>query len=201
MHSPYAPSSIILGMGDGVTVSLGIQNGQINYVSSNKCTIVCGMGEFFDIVRVTKDLTVIKAHHGFMFTGNFRHAGVRNVARNGFESDLLDHFNQKMSSTLDSESWSSPNQRNAAVVEMLCNFPGLNKLCRFHCTTEILKSKMRPPLDTVGFVDCLPNPPRYKGNRGPDVKQRATRSCQLCIQVHNNSYAAQQCKGRNNCQR
>jgi hypothetical protein len=159
------------------------------------------MGEFFDIVRVTKDLTVIKAHHGFMFTGDFPHAGIQNVAGHGPESDLLDHFNQKMLSTLDHESWSSPEHRNAAIVEMLCNFPGLSKLCGFHCTTEILKSKMRPPLDTVGFVDRLPNPPWYKGTRGCNVKQHATRSCQLCIQVHNNSYAAQQCKGRNNCQR
>jgi hypothetical protein len=179
MCSPYAPSSIILGMGEGAKLSLGVQKDQISQVGEKKCMVIGGTGETFDIVRETKYLAVIRTEHGFMFTGDFRHAGVRNVSRQSPDNRLLELLNDKVTHTLGDESLSSQKQLTK-IVDMLCNFPNLNKLCRFHCTTQLLDDKMKPLLNTVGFTGCLPNPPRSKGERGPDKKKRKTRSCQFC---------------------
>ena len=49
--------------------------------------------------------------------------------------------------------------RTKAVVELMCNFPNLNKLCRLHCSTEMLKGHIQIPENTIGFDGCLPNVP------------------------------------------
>lgn len=45
------------------------------------------------------------------------------------------------------------------IISMMCKFPNLHKICRFHCSTEPLRGPLRIPRNTVGFVDCRPNPP------------------------------------------
>jgi len=45
------------------------------------------------------------------------------------------------------------------VISMMCSFENLDKICRFHCSTEPIRSLLRIPRNTVGFVDCFPNPP------------------------------------------
>lgn len=42
---------------------------------------------------------------------------------------------------------------------MLCEFPNLNKLCRLHCSTEMLKGQISVPENMIGFDGCTPNPP------------------------------------------
>lgn len=184
MASPYAPSSVLLGMGEGTTVLLAVQKDQITPVTSNKCMIIGGNGETFDVVRETPNLVVIRAERGLMFTGDFRHAGVRNVLRQSPENGLLELLNDKISTIVGAETLQSQKEqakRASMVIDMLCNFPGLNKLCRFHCTTRLLDNKLKPPHNTVGFTGCFRNPPRSKGQRGPDKNEkRKRRSCQVC---------------------
>jgi hypothetical protein len=184
MVSPYAPSSVILGLGEETKVLLGVQRDQIERVkSSGKCTVVGGTGKEFYIVRETEHLVVIEAERGFMFTGDFKHAGVKNVSHMSPENALVELLIKQMSTILDDKSLSARAQ-STGIVDMLCTFPELNKLCRFHCTTQLHDGKMKPPLNTMGFIGCLPNPPRCKGRRGcrgPDKKKRKTRSCQMCL--------------------
>jgi hypothetical protein len=47
-----------------------------------------------------------------------------------------------------------------AVVNVPCNFPGLYKICRLHCSTNLLDTEMSPPpKNAIGFLGCLPHPP------------------------------------------
>jgi hypothetical protein len=157
MASPYAPSSIIVGMGE--ESFLGVQKDQIREVAPGKCTVVGGTGETFEVVRETEHLVVLRTKRGFMLAGDFPHAGVRNVSKQSPENDLVDLLNERISSILADESFLTSRDQLAAVIDVLCEFPGLNKLCRFHCSTRLLEGKMKSPFNTVGFTDCLPNPP------------------------------------------
>jgi hypothetical protein len=155
MSSVHAPSSIILGMGEMETVSLGVQRDEIELVTYDRCKIVGGKdGETFNIVRETEHLVVIQAIPGLMFTGDLRHAGVRNVS----ESDLVESFTEKLTEIMGDKELSRTVLR--AIVDMLCEFKGLNRICRLHCSTRLLDSKMRIPVNTIGFTECLPNSPK-----------------------------------------
>merc|ERR1712063_24281 len=82
MSSRNAPASILLGMNDKVEALLGVQKDQVvrcDEGDSKKCQIIGGKGEVYEIVRENKSLVVIKADNAVMFTGDFPHAGVRNV--------------------------------------------------------------------------------------------------------------------------
>lgn len=45
------------------------------------------------------------------------------------------------------------------VIKMMCSFPGLNRICRFHCSTEPKGGPLEIPRNAIGFVDCKKNPP------------------------------------------
>lgn len=155
MLSVHAPSSIILGMGETATVFLGVQRDEIDQVTYNTCKIVGGRdGETFAIVRETEDLVVIQATPGLMFTGDLRHAGVRNES----ENDLVESLTKKITEIMGNKELSSSVLR--AIVNMLCEFKGLDRICRVHCSTRLLDGKMRMPANTVGFTECLPNSPK-----------------------------------------
>jgi hypothetical protein len=71
------------------------------------------------------------------------------------------------------------------IISLMCNFDNLDKICRFHCSTEPLIGPLRIPRNTVGFVECLPNPPT-EGVVGRDpIKQPIlfSASCPLCQKV------------------
>jgi hypothetical protein len=159
MASPHAPSSLVIGMGDYREVLLGVQKDQIQRLSERRrCKIIHGNGETYDIVRENDKLVVIRAPTGCMFTGDFPHAGVRNIVPSSHEDTLLVKLNQRILTALQE----LPDDRLAqmrAVIDVLCSFPGLDKLCRLHCSTEMLHGNLQIPANTIGFTGCEPNTP------------------------------------------
>lgn len=57
---------------------------------------------------------------------------------------------------------------------MMCKFPNLHKICRFHCSTEPVQGPLRIPRNSVGFVDCRPNPPGDDSRRDKYEPMRPT---------------------------
>ena len=158
MASPNAPSSLIVGMGNDQKVLLGVQKDQIQRLQDGRCKIIYGNDEVYDIVRENDKLVVIKVDSGCMFTGDLPHAGVRNVAPNTYEDTLLTKLNILMNAALQK----FPDERLAqikAVINVLCTFPELDKLCRLHCSTEMRQGNLTIPGNTIGFSGCEPNTP------------------------------------------
>jgi hypothetical protein len=125
--------------------------------------------EEFRIVRENDFLVVLQANPGAMFTGDFPHAGVRNFPIGSEEDKLMMEFYGKIEAILEEgqENEEEHSDITKDLITMMCNFPNLNKLCRFHCSTEPTSGPLRIPRNTVGFVDCRPNPPdvRYDGEQ------------------------------------
>lgn len=138
--------------------------------TTRRCRIYDGDGEVFDIVRENKFLVVIKAKKGCMFTGDFQHAGVRNVARYSEEDRLLDSLNDKISAIVAKYPSHERLLRNKAMVDMMCNFPGLNRLCRLHCSTEMLGGNLSIPRNTIGFSNCWANHPDSRCHESDSAK-------------------------------
>jgi hypothetical protein len=98
MCSTHAPGGMILGMGEAGPVFLGVQRDEVQQVSLAKCKIKGGkVGETFDIVQETEHLVVIKGEQGFMFTGDFKHAGMRHSS----DDELLEDLNKRVSAIVD----------------------------------------------------------------------------------------------------
>lgn len=157
MASPHAPVSVLLGMSRPQKVLLGVQNDQIRRVSTNKCTIIGGTGEVLDIVREREHLVVIEVEKGVMFSGDFPHAGVRNVSQQSLENELLERLNSSISVILENSNMTD-RQRLSTIVDMLCEFSGLNKLCRLFCSTQQLQG-VKNQRNEVGFTSCFANSP------------------------------------------
>jgi hypothetical protein len=162
MSSPHAPSSIILGMGDPQSILLGVQKDQIKRISSTQCTIIGGTGQVLDIVCEREHLVILQAEKGVMFTGDFPHAGVRNVPEHSPENELVELLNHKISAILQDVSLTK-REHLSAIVDMLCNFPDLNKLCRLFCSTQQLDGKIKNQRNVVCFSECFANPPGASG--------------------------------------
>ena len=159
MKGGDAPSSLLIGMGHENYILLGVQNNQVEKLQDDegKCRIKHGHPfETFDIVREDKNLVVLKVPTGCIFTGDFQHAGVRNVMHGSMEAELLDELNLRIASILERE-FPSHEERTRAVVEMLCDFKGLDRLCRLHCSTEPKGFHMQFPHNAVGYTYCKSN--------------------------------------------
>ncbi len=106
-------------------------------------------------------MVVLEASPGVIFTGDFQHAGVRNFAEGSLEGKLMDKFFDRVESILDEAKEDDGQLPDATmeIISMMCRFPNLHKICRFHCSTEPKRGPLRIPRNTVGFVDCCPNPP------------------------------------------
>jgi len=126
------------------------------------CKIHGGLDETFRIVRQNNHLVVICARTGCMFTGDFPHAGVRNICQNTPEDLLMEKFNCNIADIINEYPAREHIMRTKAVVDMMCKFPGLDRLCRLHCSTEMLEGNIRIPPNTIGFSECLPNMPDTK---------------------------------------
>jgi hypothetical protein len=147
---------MIIGMGEAGPVFLGVQRDEVQQVSMAKCKIKGGkVGETFDIVRETEHLVVIKGEQGFMFTGDFKHAGVRHSS----DDELLEDLNKRVSAIVDDEALSDKKRMNL-VMDIICNFKGLNRLCRLHCATRLIKRNVELQHNTIGFTGCWKNTPR-----------------------------------------
>jgi hypothetical protein len=143
------------------SILLSTQDMELMLLSNNRknqCRILGGDDSVFHIVRENDALVVIRVKPGCMFTGDFPHAGVRNFAVNTAEDELMAELNSRIADILEEE-FDDLLAKTNAVVEVLCNFPGLVKLCRLHCSTELLQGKLTIPANTVGFTQCEPNVP------------------------------------------
>lgn len=158
MTSEHAPCSILLGMGSSRKILLGVQKDQIERIGASQCTIIGGTGQVLDIVEEREDLVVLEVEKGVMFSGDFPHAGVRNVPQESPENDLLELLNNNISEILENKNLTQ-RQHLDEIVDMLCKFPNLDKLCRLFCSTEQLDGKIKNRKNAVGFSDCLANAP------------------------------------------
>jgi hypothetical protein len=159
MSSSNAPSSVLIGMGDARHVLLGVQKDQIIRVGGSFCRIKGGPdNQCFEIVRENEFLVVVKAKTGVMFTGDFPHAGVRNVKVDSKEEELLKALNKRIANVLEKYPDYDRLAQTKAIVDVLCRFPNLDQLCRLHCSTEITTGNLSIPANTIGFCECLANP-------------------------------------------
>ena len=159
MSSPNAPASLVMGMGDNTEVLLGVQNDQIIRVGGKLCCIKGGVDdECFEIVRENESLVVIRATTAVMFTGDFPHAGVRNVKVGSSQERLLGSLNKRIAFVLGHCVDNYSLAQTKGVVDVLCGFPNLDSLCRLHFATVMSTTKLPVPVNTVGFNDCLANP-------------------------------------------
>lgn len=117
--------------------------------------------EKFRIVRENQFLVVLQTSPGGMFTGDFQHAGVRNFVVGSYEDKLMMELYAKIEAILEEgeENEEDYSDTTKDIITLMCNFPNLSKICRFHCSTEPIGGPLRIPRNTVGFVDCRPNPP------------------------------------------
>uniref|UniRef100_A0A7S2XKY4 Uncharacterized protein n=1 Tax=Attheya septentrionalis TaxID=420275 RepID=A0A7S2XKY4_9STRA len=163
MESAYAPGSILVGLGDTDYVLLGVQKDRIDRIMGGKtCTVRHGCGIVYNIVRENEHLVVLQIRSGAMFTGDFPHAGVRNFQHSTEEERLMRKLNQNIERIVNSFPDKERIMRTKAIIDMMCNFPGLNKLCRLHCSTEMLEAHAFIPPNTIGFSECYPNMPDRK---------------------------------------
>ena len=161
MASPYAPSSLLVGLHGGEHVLLGVQKNTITRTPGGKtCSIIGGRpNEIFPIVRENDDLAVLKIRTGAIFTGDFNHAGVRNFAENSEEILLMDKLNAQVKA-INETTYDDLYIRTKRLAKMMSKFKGLDRLCRLHCSTKMLTgARLIVPPNTVGFEGCRPNPP------------------------------------------
>ena len=159
MASPAAPGSLLVGLNGGDSVYLGVQKDQILRLENGECKIKNGRDEVFPIVRENDHLVVVEVKRGVMFPGDFPHSGVRNFSADSEEQRLMDQLVQNIADINKRYTVHEQVLRTKATVEMMSNFPGLNKLCRLHCSTRMMKGGILIPSNSVGFDGCLPNEP------------------------------------------
>jgi hypothetical protein len=123
-------------------------------------------GELLDVVRDNDFLTVVSVH-GCVFTGDFPHAGVQNFTTQSEEERLMIDLVQNVEE-IHAKHKKNHVEANRELIKMLCKFPGLNRLCRLHCSTEPLDMDMIIPRNKVGFYDCFANPPMDESDNKDD---------------------------------
>lgn len=135
------------------------------------CRIVDGKeNEEYQIIRENRHLVVLEVAPGALFTGDFQHAGVRNFPEGSPEDKIMMKFFDRVESIIENaqeEEGEDDADITMEMISMMGSFENLDKICRFHCSTEPIRGPLRVPRNAIGFVDCLPNPPmdRVVGNR------------------------------------
>ena len=135
------------------------------------CRIHGGIdSEIFKIIRENEYLIVVEIPVGCIFTGDFLHAGVRNFSSNTPQDALMKDFNDKIAAITTMFPPHERVLRGKATLDMMCSFRGLSRLCRLHCSTEMLEGpQICVPPNAIGFTECLPNPPDKKCFQTDDV--------------------------------
>ena len=106
MSDRHAPASFLIGLGESDSFFIGVQKDQIEMVEEGAqkgrhCLIKLGRPEeHFEIVRESKHVFVLKVQSGCAFTGDFQHAGVRNVCPGSDDDEKLQDLNERMQSLL-----------------------------------------------------------------------------------------------------
>eukprot|EP00980_Cylindrotheca_fusiformis_P022835 scaffold9825_cov203-Cylindrotheca_fusiformis.AAC.4 len=168
MANPDAPRSILLAMNESKTARIGVQKDQ------DFCSIVDGIrGEEFKITRDNKLLVELEANPGVVFTGDFPHAGVRSAPVGSQEDKSMKLLFDQLEEIIANSLGLCHAEFVKKVFKMMCSFPDLDKLCRFHCSTEPLHSPLQFPRNTVGFVGCYPNDP------GTGADDKEIRDCNV----------------------
>ena len=102
-------------------------------------------------------MITIEGKPGVSFTGDFQHAGVRNFDRGTVEDSLMERLFANIQEAI--QEATETEDSTEQVIAMMCEFSGLNQICRFHCSTEPVEGPLVIPRNAVGFVDCKKNPP------------------------------------------
>jgi hypothetical protein len=158
MASRYSPSGQIISLGDRATVHIGVQKDQVELEGTSRCRVVNGReGETFRIVRESQDVVVLEADVGCAFTGDFPHAGVRNFESKTPEGKLMESLYEKIDYILELDLDQEDTTR--MVLDVMCAFPGLHKICRLYISTHLSETRMKIPQNTIGWTDCVANDP------------------------------------------
>jgi hypothetical protein len=159
MSSPYAPSSLLVGLGPSGDMLVGVQKDRIlrETLGSKWCVIEGADDVKYEIVRETGTLAVLRVSGGVIFTGDFPHCGVRNFHRGTPDEELVKDLNQKIRTITNEYSSRQRVSRSKTVVEMLGQFPGLNRLCRLHCSTQTHDCSISIPFNMIGYAECFAN--------------------------------------------
>jgi hypothetical protein len=184
MADPHAPSGIVIGMGNTNTILMGVQKDQLeerekascsnntitSSTSSNDyCRIRNGRPhERFEIVRENAHLTVLKIPVGVAFTGDFPHAGVCNFPTGTSEYELMIRLFKKIDHIVKQAPRGDSSEKTHAettgkLLKMFCKFPGLDRICRLHVSTELDDTTMVIPRNAVGYYRCHANLPDGRG--------------------------------------
>ncbi len=157
-----APSSILLGLQDSAgDVVIGIDREQITFIKNGetKCRVENGDGKIYDILQKNMHLAVIKASGGYVFTGDFRHAGVWNIAVQSQENDSLILLSEKFEKCSSQDKDIKGGKVTEEAVKVMCSWPGVSGMSRLHVLTQFADKWQLPKhYDIIGFTDCRPNP-------------------------------------------
>jgi len=93
----------------------------------------------------------------FTLIGDFPHCGVRNFREDTFEERLMETCIGNIESILKEVPTRERLLRSQRIIQMMCKLPGLNKLCRLHSSSEMVKGPFRQPRNAVGFSYCQVN--------------------------------------------
>jgi hypothetical protein len=205
MADTHAPASFLLSMHRDVHkrhVKVGVQKDQVQIVNEPEngyhrmCRVLHGREfESFPILRENAHLVVVSVETGCVFTGDFPHAGVRNVDPDSMEEQRLDDLNHRITgilleSSINSVDHASTTQR---ITEMFCDYDGFDSLCRLHFSTELITAEKEEeaavryssslyspsrhgnqrrrrgtimiPRNTIGYTECHCNPADGGGNK------------------------------------
>jgi hypothetical protein len=175
MADRYAPSSFLIGMGRSDSIFIGVQKDQIERVQDGShCRIKLGRPhEIFKIVRESHHLVVLEAKVGCAFTGDFPHAGVRNIAPGSRLENQLQLLNRRIEKIL-ARPFDNSEQQTSAMIEMFCQFKGLDQLCRLHCSTELVHTRITIPRNTIGYTKCWANKSTGEAQENDEGGVRAT---------------------------
>lgn len=124
---------------------------------SDECTIFRGDGTKYKIVRENDNIVVLSVAGGVVFTGEFPHCGVRNFRRGTKEDEMMEELYSKITTFVEGHNPRQRLSRDKAIVDMLCNFPGLSRLSRLHCSITARKCCISIPFNMIGYANCFLN--------------------------------------------
>jgi hypothetical protein len=177
MALPNSPAVILLGFSGPIRI--GVEKSQVKMISSSdllypKCQIEGGVeGEDFVVVGEVEqasikkkkeykdEMYVIESEGGFMFKGDFFHAGVPSAALDQeVEMEAWNSVHEiLMAFSLEQTEWDSEIAQ-AKVFERLMEVPHLETITRLHCMVkpkrdeEFMISSGEVGFETVDQDDC-----------------------------------------------
>ena len=170
MALPYAPASILLGLGH--SVRLAVREKDVALFDkggiTEKCCIAGGVpGQQFEVVgrsthwnkdnqqKRKRKIVTIESKHGLVFKGNFQHGGSpipTNTA--GVESETWTTVMQRLMPFIHYKKLTEADHKD--ILDILFGEPNLNVISRLHCEVLPLSKELNMDSNTVG-TDWTPD--------------------------------------------